>query len=197
VFTLCYTQVKWNRQNSHLLASSHDNLVHIWDDRVSSPNNTMARVSLLIPRHTERVSSTADDCCARFEDLRYRLVPPVGRRTSNLRSRQDCQGDFLTLTPETISQECLLAIQYWSIEDSSKPTTVIHTESPVWRARHLPFGSGVLTMPQRDDTALTMWHRDTGRSVAKFEGHTDVCREFVWRVRGGSNHSCGSFNFTR
>lgn len=27
------TQVKWNRQNSHILASSHDRFLRIWDDR--------------------------------------------------------------------------------------------------------------------------------------------------------------------
>ena len=27
------TQVKWNRQDSHVLASSHDKFLHIWDDR--------------------------------------------------------------------------------------------------------------------------------------------------------------------
>lgn len=29
------TQVKWNRQHDHILASSHANEVHIWDTRVS------------------------------------------------------------------------------------------------------------------------------------------------------------------
>ena len=29
------TQVKWNRREPHILASSHDNAVLIWDDRVS------------------------------------------------------------------------------------------------------------------------------------------------------------------
>ena len=30
------TQVKWNRQNEHILASSHANNVLIWDRRVCS-----------------------------------------------------------------------------------------------------------------------------------------------------------------
>ena len=30
------TQVKWNRQDAHLLASSHDDRVLIWDNRVST-----------------------------------------------------------------------------------------------------------------------------------------------------------------
>jgi len=31
------TQVKWNRRNSHLLASSHAGEVLVWDERVSDP----------------------------------------------------------------------------------------------------------------------------------------------------------------
>jgi WD40 repeat protein len=30
------TQVKWNRQHDHILASSHDNRLCIWDTRVSA-----------------------------------------------------------------------------------------------------------------------------------------------------------------
>ncbi len=33
-------------------------------------------------------------------------------------------------------------------------------QDPIWRARHLPFGNGVMTLPQRGDTTLSMWAKD-------------------------------------
>lgn len=68
---------------------------------------------------------------------------------------------------------------------------MIHTTYPVWRARDLPFGKGVLSLPQRSETTLEMFaHASEGAGVDPdspvevFEGHTDVVKEFVWR-RGG------------
>lgn len=66
-----------------------------------------------------------------------------------------------------------------------KPKTTINTTYPVWRARDLPFGHGVLSLPQRGETTLEMYgHTDSHQPVETFEGHADVVKEFVWR-RGG------------
>ena len=76
-------------------------------------------------------------------------------------------------------------IKIWNIQDITTPEITIQTAFPVWRARDLPFGKGVLSMPQRGDTALEMWSPDNlSEPVERFEGHTDVVKEFVWR-RGG------------
>jgi WD40 repeat protein len=68
------------------------------------------------------------------------------------------------------------------------PKRVIETNYPVWRARDLPFGRGVLSLPQRGETALEMFAYGDGEvtqnSVEVFEGHTDVVKEFVWRKGG-------------
>jgi WD40 repeat protein len=65
---------------------------------------------------------------------------------------------------------------------SRQPIAVICTTYPVWRARDLPFGQGILSLPQRGATELEMW--TNGIFVEKFVGHSDVVKEFVWR-RGG------------
>lgn len=73
-----------------------------------------------------------------------------------------------------------------SLKRLPQPLTTITTRYPVWRARDLPFGRGILSLPQRGETALEMWV--TGNDTAPveiFEGHTDVVKEFVWR-KGGS-----------
>lgn len=96
------------------------------------------------------------------------------------------------------------SIKVWNVQDTSapdfpqtepyfqkspqrlpQPLRTITTRYPVWRARDLPFGRGILTLPQRGETALEMWV--TGNDMAPieiFEGHTDVVKEFVWRKGG-------------
>lgn len=57
----------------------------------------------------------------------------------------------------------------------------------------MPFGEGVLTLPQRSDHALSIWGRekvekgDTAEPVARFEGAREGVKEFVWRTRGPSS----------
>lgn len=79
------------------------------------------------------------------------------------------------------------SIKVWDttkLETSNpEPSRVIQTSRPVWRARDLPFGNGVLSLPQRGETVLEMWNYDDDRApVMTFEGHTDVVKEFVWRT---------------
>ena len=68
------------------------------------------------------------------------------------------------------------------------PTATISTSYPVWRARNLPFGNGVLSLPQRGEKALELFG-ESATPVERFEGHDDVVKEFVWRTRGGDDAS--------
>jgi len=76
-------------------------------------------------------------------------------------------------------------------EESIKPRHIIRTRYPVWRARHLPFGYGVLSLPQRGETELEMWKPDASAAIEEpiytVDGHTDVVKEYVWRWRGGAD----------
>ncbi|KAI8852976.1 hypothetical protein BC829DRAFT_34631 [Chytridium lagenaria] len=75
-------------------------------------------------------------------------------------------------------------VKFWDIDDPRNCKGTIFTPAPVWRARFTPFGNGILTMPQRKDCDLTMWScRNLSDPVHAFKGHTDVVREFVWRVK--------------
>ena len=91
-------------------------------------------------------------------------------------------------------------IKVWNVDSQPTdtgtydPMVLIGTTYPVWRARDLPFGQGLLSLPQRGETSLDMWaYSDPGTLVEVFEGHTDVVKEFVWR-RGGRGvfhlHNC-------
>ena len=149
------TQVKWNRQNSHILASSHDKMLRIWDDRKG------AHPLRSIEAHATKIYGIDWN---RLE-------------TKNLVT---CSLDK--------------TIKLWDYtKESDEAESVIHTPFPVWRARHTPFGYGLLAMPQRSDNNLHLYDhridREGPRSrildpVHSFVGHNDQVKEFLWRTRG-------------
>jgi WD repeat-containing protein 59 len=152
------TQVKYNRQDPHILASSHDRWLHIWDDRRSSEplKSISAHESKIYGIDWNRTRSNAVATCSLDK-----------------------------------------SIKFWNYENSEDvPEQVIYTKYPVWRARHTPFGRGILAMPQNEpgelylyDTAAAPSNTDENSSIdpiAKFPGHGDhKVKEFLWRSRGG------------
>ena len=96
-------------------------------------------------------------------------------------------------------------IKYWSFDElapanagvhneyqdsvlaPSEPSHTISTSYPVWRARNLPFGHGVLSLPQRGTDTLDMFSATSSEPVERFQGHDNVVKEFVWRSRGGED----------
>ena len=150
------TQVKWNRQHENVLATAHGKEVIIWDSRKGSVPIVSIRA------HDSKIYGIDWD-----RQYRHKLVT--------------CSLDK--------------TIKYWSIpelaeasSESSTPTNVhkITTNYPVWRARNLPFGRGVLSLPQRGEAALEMFGLGSAEPVERFEGHDDVVKEFVWRTKGGT-----------
>ena len=149
------TQVKWNRTNPHILASSHDKFLRIWDDRKG------AYPLRSIEAHATKIYGVDWN---RFE-------------TNNLVT---CSLDK--------------TIKFWDYtKDDDEPERILKTPFPVWRARHTPFGHGLLAMPQRGDNDLHLYNRRTNEdtpqtmsasSVHTFEGHHDQVKEFLWRPRG-------------
>ena len=149
------TQVKWNRQDSHILASSHDKHLKIWDDRKGAqPLNTIAA-------HSTKIYGVDWD-------------------------RLDSQK----VTTCSLDQ----TIKLWNYQqESGEPEKVIHTPFPVWRARHAPFGAGLVALPQRGDHDLHLYdHRHDSEeqyggiteSIHQFSGHLKQVKEFLWRPRG-------------
>jgi hypothetical protein len=150
------TQVKYNRQDEHILASSHGKLLHVWDDRKSIEplRSISAHASKIYGLDWNRTSSTALVTCSLDK-----------------------------------------SIKFWDYEkDVDEPERVIRTDFPVWRARHTPFGHGLLAMPQNEPGHLYLY--DARRSedepkdgpvepVTVLPGHGNhKVREFLWRSRG-------------
>jgi len=149
------TQVKWNRQDSHIIASSHDKFLRIWDDRKG-----------VIPLRSIEAHST------KIYGIDWN------------RLRANC---LLTCSLDK-------TIKFWNYQTSTEEAErVIRTPFPVWRARHTPFGCGVLAMPQRGDYDLHLYDRrlssgskrvDNVSAVHSIKGHDGEVKEFLWRSRG-------------
>ncbi|KAF9527133.1 hypothetical protein CPB83DRAFT_856798 [Crepidotus variabilis] len=142
------TQVKWNHQDSNLLASSHADEVLIWDWRKGSlpVSKIRAHASLIYGIDWSRHSRDEITTCSLDKTIKT----------------WDVNAASSTTNPQ--------------------PKHIIHTSYPVWRARNLPFGDGILSLPQRGETTLEMYAKsETQTLVETFEGHSDVVREFVWR----------------
>ncbi|KAI9875707.1 MAG: hypothetical protein M1830_003123 [Pleopsidium flavum] len=150
------TQVKWNRQDSHILASSHDKYLRIWDERKGA-----------YPLRSIEAHDT------KIYGVDWNRTRSTGIVTCSLDK----------------------TIKFWDYANfQDQPERVIRTCFPVWRARHTPFGWGLLAMPQRGNHDLHLYDRRLGEGhdgyvaippVRKFEGHQDQVKEFLWRPRGG------------
>ncbi|KAI4139123.1 MAG: hypothetical protein LQ341_004341, partial [Variospora aurantia] len=160
------TQVKWNRQDSHILASSHDKTLRIWDDRKGA-----------YPLRSIEAHAT------KIYGVDWNRTEPTKVVTCSLDK----------------------TIKFWDYSsDSNQPMRTINAPFPVWRARHTPFGAGLLAMPQRGDYSLHLYHRqesaesqqsDAMAMVHRFDGHEGQVKEFLWRARGSVQDSRDSRNF--
>ena len=78
------------------------------------------------------------------------------------------------------------------------PRKQINTNYPVWRARHVPFGNGVLSLPLRGIKRPELFY-DEGQKVIEIAtergsgegGSADVVKEYVWRTKGGTDMGFG------
>ena len=160
------TQVKWNRQDSHILASSHDKFLRIWDDRKGA-----------YPLRSIEAHAT-------------KIYGVDWNRTE---------------TNNVVTCSLDRTIKFWDYTSrNDTPERTIHTPFPVWRARHTPFGAGLLAMPQRNDYDLHLYDRRPSDQmqqpgsmpmVHRFDGHEDQVKEFLWRARGSVEDSTDSRDF--
>ncbi|KAL7621411.1 hypothetical protein AAE478_008733 [Parahypoxylon ruwenzoriense] len=149
------TQVKYNRQDPNVLASSHDRWLQIWDERKSSApiKSISAHTSKIYGLDWNRTNSTSIVTCSLDK-----------------------------------------SIKVWDYGKSDEPERIIRTDFPAWRARHTPFGWGLLAMPQNDPGNLYMYDIRLGEGEALddtvvprkiFPGHgSHKVKEFLWRSRG-------------
>ncbi|KAH8662095.1 WD repeat-containing protein [Xylariales sp. PMI_506] len=149
------TQVKYNRQDPNVLASSHDRWLHIWDERKTS----------------EPMKS-------------------INAHKSKIYGLDWSRTDASSLVTCSLDK----TIKFWNYGISDEPQRIIQTDFPVWRARHAPFGRGILAMPQNEPGNLYLYdgrgneNEPTDGAVEPvniFPGHgNQKVKEFLWRSRG-------------
>ncbi|KAK5065139.1 hypothetical protein LTR84_000975 [Exophiala bonariae] len=149
------TQVKWSRQDEHIVASAHDKYLHVWDDR--------------------------------FGAYPVKTIQAHGTKIYGIDWNRHHPNKIVTCSLDQ-------TIKFWDFDKSDEnPERVIETSFPVWRARHTPFGWGLLVMPQRGNSSLHLYDRravhgefESGRvrPVTSFRGHEGQVKEFLWRARG-------------
>ncbi|CAK7270150.1 hypothetical protein SEPCBS119000_003940 [Sporothrix epigloea] len=179
------TQVKYNRQNDHVIASSHNRCVHIWDDRkASAPLRTIeAHTSKIYGLDWNRTCSTSLVTCSLDKTIKFWDYTVYGGSLNTGFNMND--STFRGMAAESINADDV-------------PERVIQTHFPVWRARHTPFGGGLLAMPQNAPGNLYLYdarpasvlaNEDPSalnEAVAVFPGHGHHrAKEFLWRARGG------------
>ncbi|KAG0206690.1 hypothetical protein BGX28_001889 [Mortierella sp. GBA30] len=183
------SDINWSPFHPDLLATcSVDTFVHVWDLRTpKKPVNsfcawTAAATVVKFNRKDEFTLASAHDTKVEVWDTRkgsspFISIPAHKQKINGIDWSRKHRNHIVTCSLDRM-------VKFWDIDDPTKPNNEIVTKSPVWRARHTPFGHGILTMPQRTETALSLWNRDrSSEPVCRFEGHTDTVKEFVWRVR--------------
>lgn len=183
----------------HLATCSVDGYVHAWDlRRPRQPALTFidwfaGATQVKYNRQDGHILASSHD---RFLHIWDDRRPDSPMRSIEAHSSKIYGVDWNRVASTAIVT-CSLdkSIKFWDYNNTEdEPVHVIRTDYPVWRARHTPFGSGLLAMPQNEPGDLflydTRWPED-GPSDAPLDpvtifpghGHHKV-KEFLWRSRG-------------
>ncbi|KAI9328020.1 WD40-repeat-containing domain protein [Zopfochytrium polystomum] len=197
------SDLHWSFFHPDILATcSYDNYVHLWDLRVDGKSGpaqsirpfasfcswTTGATQVKWSRINENMLASSHDTDLRIWDTRK------GSKEVTLITAHRTKINGIDWSPhvesEVITSSQDQTVKFWNINQPRTSLGTITTGSPIWRSRFTPFGSAIVTMPQRKENTLTLWSCDRlDEPVTTFAGHTDVVREFVWRVRGGNPRS--------
>ncbi|KAF1800863.1 hypothetical protein FB192DRAFT_1422836 [Mucor lusitanicus] len=186
------SDINWSPHQPDILATcSVDTYVHLWDlrepqirskdqddDRKMRPSCSFtpwnaAATQVKFNRKSEHLIASAHDKDVKIWDLRKGAVPVT---SITAHSKKIYGIDWSRQNDHDI---------FWNIHTPEEEEEVIVTDTPIWRARNTPFGNGVLIMPQRTDSKLTLYSRACAETpVHAFDGHQDTVKEFVWRWKG-------------
>ncbi|EPE05536.1 wd repeat-containing protein [Ophiostoma piceae UAMH 11346] len=200
------TQVKYNRQDEHVIASSHNRCVHIWDDRKASlPLRTIeAHTSKIYGLDWNRTRRTSLVTCSLDKTIKFWDYSVHGG-DGTMSSTNNGIGAG-TLNNLTVSSGFR---SLGAMNETDIPERVIRTKFPIWRARHTPFGEGILAMPQTAPGHLYLYDarspadlaadgatKAANDPVAVFPGHGHhKVKEFLWRTRGSINSEADEREF--
>ncbi|KAF7373833.1 WD-REPEATS-REGION domain-containing protein [Mycena sanguinolenta] len=181
------TQVKWNRQDPHVLASSHAGEVLIWDRRKGSLPRTRLRAHRSkiygidwSPTRRDEIVTCALDGEIKVWDVGAGDYGGAQYENTNSSGCADCAPDFHSIVQDYRSGYNMHGHGLYA--PTHTPAHTIRTAHPVWRARHLPFGRGVLSLPQRGETGLGMYA--FGPTTARTKIQTIPNPRMMWDAGG-------------
>ncbi|KAK2880167.1 hypothetical protein FQN49_000514 [Arthroderma sp. PD_2] len=150
------TQVKWNRQDSHVLASSHDKSLHIWDDRKGAyPLRTFeAHDTKIYGLDWNRARPEAIVTCALDKTIKFWDY-----------TREDDNPEKVIHTPFPVWRTRHTPFGWGVLAMPQRGNSDLHLYSRV---------SGDNTNDGDGDLPL----------VHSFPGHKGQVKEFLWRQRG-------------
>ncbi|KAK9456851.1 WD40-repeat-containing domain protein [Dipodascopsis uninucleata] len=157
------TQVKWNRQNPHVVASSHDRFVRVWDDRmgakplrtINAHSNKIHGVDFNRVCETRLVTCSSDKT-VKFWDYSNEKDEPMKVIETEFpvwRARHTPFGDGTLIMPQRGGKNALHLI---SNREGSEYDSENQISNPM-------------------------------KAVAEFIGHSEPVKEFLWRTRGGES----------
>ncbi|KAI0013795.1 hypothetical protein F4779DRAFT_293678 [Xylariaceae sp. FL0662B] len=196
--TRAITDINFSAHHPDLLATcAVDGYVHSWDLRKpKQPALTFCdwfagATQVKYSRRDPNVIASSHDRWLHIWDERKPSVPlkSISAHTSKI------YGLDWSRTRSSSVVTCSLdkTIKFWDYGVSDEPERIIRTEFPVWRARHTPFGWGLLAMPQNDPGNLYLYDtRDSGGDPGTVDPVTMTfpgpanhkVKEFLWRSRG-------------
>lgn len=193
------TQVKWNHENPHEIASSHDNSFYIWDDRKGAL--PVVKVSMAhrgkingldFSNGSLNIITCSNDHTVKFWNLKSerskKYIDEFNFFSSDHHHHNNGSSGGNNGNIDTIGGPL-------------EPSVVIHTDFPVARARSLPFGTdkacGIMPLRGGGD-AIHVSNYDNayneaieiGKTVEiqmnpvySFNGHEGSIKDFLWRTR--------------
>lgn len=156
-------QVKWSRNDPHILASSHDKRVMVWDDRMSkTPVHT-------IQAHRLKVNGL-----------------DFSRTSPNL--LLSCSNDMTIKCWDISTSSCDEGVAQFTIETNFPVGRSRHTPFGTGCViMPLRGGSNNVYLVDIDQKKIPSGATIPLNPVHEFSAHTEPVREFLWRSKGGQN----------
>lgn len=199
--TRAITDINFHPNNPELLVTcSVDSFVLAWDMRMpKAPINQWADFRAASSQvkwnyMDPNILASAHDTHVLIWDSRkgaipLERIPAHEARINGLDWSRNNKYELITCSND-------MTVKFWSYDKScEKPIYTIHTDFPVARARHVPFGDHMCgIMPQRggnNSVFIVKYGGETGESKLKpsylFKGHTEPVKDFIWRKRQPAN----------
>lgn len=185
------SDLNWSNMHPEILGTaSLDTSIKLWDLRVPShqPIHTFMNWNLAVSQidfhhSNEFLFATGQESELRIWDIRrgshpVHIVAAHDRKIANICWNNTSSSEILTCSYDR-------TIKFWDTNDLTQCTGMIETKMPIARARYTPFGRGVISIPLRCENDLYLWDKtQPSKPVFRYQGHTGIVKEFVWRIHG-------------